>query len=307
MSETAPSCSPCAAGTRLMTTMYGGACARSPTSICGGFFRFTTRNNIEFMVDDESNPRGPEKSPGGLHAAHRRHRRQHHQHRAHPGLGALPYPGYRCLRRGQGRDGRPVRVLQLPQAAGPGAHLPGLLLEHVRRRALLRHLHPGRAPETPGHRASHLDKMCEIPTTIAACPTAAIKPVQSRGRRKGQERGGQRDRCMFCGNCYTMCPAMPLADADGDGIALWVGGKVSNASSPCPSSPSWPCRLSPTSRPALAHHRAAIKKMVEVYADGAVKYERMGEWIERIGWETWFKLTDYRIQPRTTSTTTVSP
>ena len=36
---------------------------------------------------------------------------------------------------------------------------------------------------------------------------------------------------MFCGNCYTMCPALPLANAEGDGIALWVGGKVSNVKS----------------------------------------------------------------------------
>ena len=36
------------------------------------------------------------------------------------------------------------------------------------------------------------------------------------------------ERCMFCGNCYTMCPAMPLADTEGDGVVLMVGGKVSN-------------------------------------------------------------------------------
>ncbi len=33
---------------------------------------------------------------------------------------------------------------------------------------------------------------------------------------------------MFCGNCYTMCPAMPLADDVGDGIVIMAGGKVSN-------------------------------------------------------------------------------
>ena len=34
---------------------------------------------------------------------------------------------------------------------------------------------------------------------------------------------------MFCGNCYTVCPALPLADPLNDGISIWVGGKVSNA------------------------------------------------------------------------------
>ena len=56
--------------------------------------------------------------------------------------------------------------------------------------------------------------------------TAAIKPSKE-GELKTV--AVNNERCMFCGNCYTMCPAMPLANADGDGIALWVGGKVSNS------------------------------------------------------------------------------
>jgi sulfite reductase beta subunit len=35
-----------------------------------------------------------------------------------------------------------------------------------------------------------------------------------------------------------------------------------------------------------------IKKVVKVYAKNARKYERMGEWIERVGWETFFRLTE---------------
>jgi len=34
-----------------------------------------------------------------------------------------------------------------------------------------------------------------------------------------------------------------------------------------------------------------VKNIVTVYAKNARKYERMGEWIERVGWETFFKLT----------------
>jgi sulfite reductase beta subunit len=37
---------------------------------------------------------------------------------------------------------------------------------------------------------------------------------------------------------------------------------------------------------------STVKKIVEVYAENARKYERMGEWIERVGWETFFRLTD---------------
>jgi len=36
---------------------------------------------------------------------------------------------------------------------------------------------------------------------------------------------------------------------------------------------------------------AAIKHIVEVYAKNARKHERVGEWIERIGWERFFSLT----------------
>jgi sulfite reductase beta subunit len=35
----------------------------------------------------------------------------------------------------------------------------------------------------------------------------------------------------------------------------------------------------------------AVKKLVDVYANHAQPFERMGEWIERIGWPKFFKLT----------------
>ena len=37
--------------------------------------------------------------------------------------------------------------------------------------------------------------------------------------------------------------------------------------------------------------RTMVYHIVNVYADNARKYERMGEWIERIGWPRFFKLT----------------
>ena len=76
----------------------------------------------------------------------------------------------------------------------------------------------------------YLDKMCEIPLAIAACPTAAIKPtkVELADGTKVNSVAVNEPRCMFCGNCYTMCPSMPLADNEGDGIVIMAGGKVSN-------------------------------------------------------------------------------
>jgi sulfite reductase beta subunit len=57
------------------------------------------------------------------------------------------------------------------------------------------------------------------------------------------------DRCMYCGNCYTMCPALPISDGEGDGIAIMVGGKVSNRIT-MPKSPRWSWATFPTNRPA---------------------------------------------------------
>ncbi|MFN3407081.1 MAG: sulfite reductase, dissimilatory-type beta subunit, partial [Caldimicrobium sp.] len=35
-----------------------------------------------------------------------------------------------------------------------------------------------------------------------------------------------------------------------------------------------------------------IRKILETYSKHANKYERVGDWIERIGWERFFELTE---------------
>jgi len=137
----------------------------------------------------------------------------------------------------------------------------------------------------PAVNAEAVTKLCEVPTVIASCPTLAIRPDPKTKSVKVNE-----ERCMYCGNCYTMCPAMPLADADGDGISLWVGGKVSNArSGPAFSKLAIP--FLPNNPPRWPETVDAIKNIIEKYAEGAKKYERIGEWIERIGWEKFFDVT----------------
>jgi dissimilatory sulfite reductase beta subunit len=93
---------------------------------------------------------------------------------------------------------------------------------------------------------------------------------------------------MYCGNCYTMCPAMPLADADGDGIVLMVGGKVSNRISR-PTFSKVVVAFIPNEVPRWPTTTSTIKRIVDVYASNANKYERLGEWAERIGWERFFE------------------
>jgi sulfite reductase beta subunit len=132
-----------------------------------------------------------------------------------------------------------------------------------------------------------LGKTCEIPSTVAACPTGAIRPATVDGKQSVEV---IEEQCMFCGNCFTVCPSMTMADPENDGISIWVGGKVSNARhEPMFSKLAIP--YLPNNPPRWPEVTAAVKNIVDVYAKNARKFERIGEWIERIGWPKFFKLT----------------
>ena len=96
---------------------------------------------------------------------------------------------------------------------------------------------------------------------------------------------------MYCGNCFTVCPALKINNAQTDGISIWVGGKVSNARSE-PKFSKLAVPFLPNNPPRWPEVVAWVKKLVEVYAANARKHERMGEWIERIGWPKFFQLTE---------------
>ena len=135
------------------------------------------------------------------------------------------------------------------------------------------------------------DKLCEIPLAVAACPMAAVRPtkVDFEGS-KVNSIAIKVDRCMYCGNCYTMCPALPIADAKGDGIAIMVGGKVSNRMT-TPKFSKVVVAYIPNETPRWPTLTATVRKIVDTYAANARKYERLGDWIERVGWQDFFKLT----------------
>lgn len=132
-----------------------------------------------------------------------------------------------------------------------------------------------------------LPKICEIPSVVASCPTAAIRPKRINGKETVEV---IEERCMFCGNCYTVCPAMPLANALNDGVSIWVGGKVSNART-APMFSKLAIPYLPNNPPRWPEVVEAVKHLVEVWAADARKYERMGEWIARIGWPRFFQKT----------------
>jgi sulfite reductase beta subunit len=303
------------AHTRIMSTLAIRDLAAIAEEFCGGMLRFTTRNNVEFMVSDESKVQ-PLKDklkadgyviggtgPGITNIVHT----QGWIHCHTPAIDAsgivkavmdelfeyftekrlpnkLRISLACCLNMCGAVHCSDVSIL--------GVHRKPPLIEHDR-----------------------LINVCEIPTTIASCPTAAIRPYNFEDEAGEKVKSVQvnNERCMFCGNCYTMCPAMPLADPEGDGVALWVGGKISNARS-MPKFSKLAIPFLPNNPPRWPEVVDEVKNIVEVYAAGARPYERMGEWIDRIGWEEFFSLTgiefthfhidDYRFAMTTWRSTT---
>ncbi len=137
-----------------------------------------------------------------------------------------------------------------------------------------------------------INKMCEIPNVVASCPVAAIRPAERDGKKTVEV---DEDKCMFCANCYTVCPSMPINDPVHDGISIWVGGKVSNARQE-PRFSKLAIPFLPNNPPRWPEVVTAVKKIVEVWKNGAKKYERMGDFIERIGWPKFFELTGIKFE-----------
>jgi sulfite reductase beta subunit len=132
-----------------------------------------------------------------------------------------------------------------------------------------------------------LSKTCELPTVIASCPTGAIRSATVNGKPSVEVVDEQ---CMYCGNCYTVCPSMPMNDPEHDGCSIWVGGKVSNARS-APAFSKLAIPFLPNNPPRWPEVVDSVVNIVNVYAAHARRHERIGEWIARVGWPRFFELT----------------
>jgi sulfite reductase beta subunit len=319
-------------GDEVYTVRVGGARLMSATHIreiceiadkhCDGYLRFTTRNNIEFMVDSKDKvealkaelagrkfPGGSYKFPiGGTGAGITNI--VHTQGWVHCHTPATDGSGtVKATMDALFADFQQMRLpAHLRVSMACCLNMCGAV--HCSDIAILGY---HRKPPMLDH--EYLDKLCEIPLAVSACPTAAIKPAKVT-LPSGEEVKSvevKNERCMFCGNCYTMCPAMPLADPEGDGIAILVGGKVSNAKS-APKFSKLVIPFLPNTTPRWPETVAAVRQILEAYAKDAKKYERVGEWAERIGWEKFFEkcdipftdksIDDYRLAYDTWRTTT---
>ena len=273
---------------RLVTTDFIKDVCGLADKFCDGYLRFTSRNNIEFLLTDQSKIAGLKDACkkmgipiGGT--GHSVTSIVHTQGWVHCHTPAIDASG---IVKAVMDDlfeyfGSHKLPAQVRIALACCLNMCGAV--HCSDIAILG-IH--RTPPKVNH--ERLRHLCEIPTTIAACPTGAIRPHPDKSIKSVVIND---ERCMYCGNCYTMCPALPVFDSVKGGVALLVGGKVSNAKSP-PMFSKLAVPYLPNNPPRWPEVVAAIRKILIKYAEGANKFERVGEWVNRIGWEKFFEVCE---------------
>src|SRR5512132_122254 len=215
-----------AASPRLLSIETLRLFANLADEFSGGHLRFTSRNNVEFLVTDEG--------------------------RIEPLIVRLKAEGYPVGGTGPGitnivhTQGWVHCHSAASDASGVVKSLMDALFPHFERTDLpakvrvafacclnmcgavhcsdIAVLAVHRKPPKINH--ERVAKTCEIPSTVAACPTGAIRPATVDGKPSVTV---IEEQCMFCGNCFTVCPSMTMADPENDDISSWGGGKVPNA------------------------------------------------------------------------------
>jgi sulfite reductase beta subunit len=273
------------ASPRLLSTTTIREICTIAKKYCDGYLRFTTRHNVEFLVSDEKKikPLQEELKKKGYMSGGIGPRISNvvhtqgwvHCHSAATDASALVKSMMDEFNEYFTKKELPAKV-RLAVACCTNmcgaVHCSDIALVGVHRK-----------PPTIDH--EKVPNMCEVPTTIASCPTNAISPDP-----KIKSVKINMAKCMYCGNCYSVCPALPIADPVNDGVAIVVGGKVTNARS-FPKFSKLVVPWLPNNPPRWPEVVETVKKILDIYAKNARKHERVGEWVERIGWERFFKIT----------------
>ncbi len=277
------------ASPRLLATDSIRMFADLATKYCDGYLRWTSRNNVEFLLTKEENidplivDLKAEGYPvGGIGNAISNI--VHTQGWVHCHSSATDASGIvksvmdELCDRFENKDlpGK-IRVALACCLNMCGAvHCSDIAILGVHRR-----------PPQVNHKT--VNRVCEIPTLVASCPTAAIRPVTVDGQPSVEV---DEDRCMFCANCYTVCPALPINDPLNDGVSIWVGGKVSNARTE-PMFSKLAVAFIDNEPPRWPEVVKAVTTIVDLWAAEALPFERVGEWIKRIGWSAFFEKTGF--------------
>jgi sulfite reductase beta subunit len=83
---------------------------------------------------------------------------------------------------------------------------------------------------------------------------------------------------------------MQINDPEHTKLAIWVGGKNSNARAK-PTFMKMVASGLPNNPPRWVEVAVVVKKILHVYKEDARPWERMSDWIERIGWPRFFEKT----------------
>jgi len=129
--------------------------------------------------------------------------------------------------------------------------------------------------------------VCERPSVVARCPVAAIRPALVNGKPSLEV---DEKKCICCGACFPPCPPMQINDPEHSKIAIWVGGKNSNARIK-PTFHKLVAAGLPNNAPRWPEVGAVVKKILATYKADARPWERMADWIDRIGWPQFFEKT----------------
>ena len=254
---------------------------------CDGYLRFTSRNNVEFLLTDQSKiqPLVAELKAEGFPVGGTNNSISnivHTQGWVHCHSSATDASGIvkavmdRLIDRFE-KSELPAKcrvALACCLNMCGAVHCSDIAILGVHRR-----------PPRPNHNL--MGKICEIPTVVASCPTGAIRPATVDGKPSVEI---VEENCMFCANCYTVCPALPMNDPLNDGVSIWVGGKVSNARS-APAFSKLAVPFIPNDPPRWTEVVDTVENIVNVWAANARKFERIGEWIDRISWKRFIEMT----------------
>ncbi len=129
--------------------------------------------------------------------------------------------------------------------------------------------------------------VCERPSVVARCPAAAIRPALVEGKPSLEV---DEKKCICCGACFPPCPPMQINDPEYSKIAVWVGGKHSSTRSR-PTFHKLVAANLPNNAPRWPEVGEVVMKILSAYKEDARAWERMNEWIDRIGWPRFFELT----------------
>ena len=135
---------------------------------------------------------------------------------------------------------------------------------------------------------AQVSNVCERPSVVARCPVAAIRPAMVDGKPSLEV---DEKKCICCGACFPPCPPMMINDAVHSKLAVWVGGNHSNARGK-PTFQKLVAAGIPNNPPRWPEATAVVKNILKAYKEDARDWERVGEWVERIGWPRFFEVTN---------------